>query len=331
MPHLAFRPALFALALLLAPVLLTSVTHAQLVRAPSVVQPSAVALSPEVLPEAGAEVLLELTVGIDGRASDVAVVTGVSAEIDAAAVAAMGRFVFTPAETAEGPVAVRLQYRFVIPPPPPRFGSVAGVVRDARTGAPVSGVQIRGFRPGPSRDSEDAVSERSSNDRGGARVNPEEAREGAGDEGTNASAAAGSDPVSGSSTASPRAPDAPVAETTTDVEGRFELTRLAPGPIVLELSASFGQLRVDEVVVAGERLEVVYDVVVPEPEPEGGGDPDEIEIVVFAPPEPRAVVAQRLTAQQAREVPGTGGDVVRVVESLPGIARSSLGSNRLVV
>lgn len=331
MSHLAHRLAL--LSLVLAPALLTSLAHAQLVRAPSVVQPSAAELSPEVLPEAGAEVLLELTVGVDGRASDVAVVTGVSAEIDAAAVAAMGRFVFTPAETSEGPVAVRLQYRFVIPPPPPRFGSLAGVVRDARTGAPVSGVQIRAIRPGQSGNAEATSSEQSSNGGDASRVNPEEGRAGASDSRTSASTSIGSDPVAGASSAAsaPGASDGSVAETTTDTEGRFELARLAPGPIVLELSASFGQLRVDEVVVAGERLEVVYDVVVPEPEPEGGGDPDEIEIVVFAPPEPRAVVAQRLTAQQAREVPGTGGDVVRVVESLPGVARSGLGSGRLVV
>lgn len=317
-----------------------SVASAQLVRAPAVVQPSTAELAPDAIPEAGAEVLLELTVGLDGRATDVTIVTGVSSAIDAAAVAALGRFVFSPAATEEGPVPVRLQYRFVIPPPPPRFGSLVGVVRDARTGGPVQGVEIRVVREGDSSaaarevrgDSADVSTATPTGESTNADAtssgssNPENAGESESTGDSSVSRNTDAD-IDATDTDAPERPDA-----VTDSDGRFELTRLTPGPVVIVLaSPTFGELRVDEVVVAGERLEVVYDVVVPDPEPEGGGDPDEIEIVVVAPREPRAVVAARLTAQEAREVPGTGGDVVRVVESLPGVARSGLGSGRLVV
>ncbi|MEQ1505653.1 MAG: TonB-dependent receptor plug domain-containing protein [Myxococcota bacterium] len=56
-----------------------------------------------------------------------------------------------------------------------------------------------------------------------------------------------------------------------------------------------------------------------------------LEIVVTAPvigAEPGSTV---VGADEARVVPGTQGDVVRVVETLPGVARASLGSGDLVI
>jgi hypothetical protein len=74
----------------------------------------------------------------------------------------------------------------------------------------------------------------------------------------------------------------------------------------------------------------VYEVslVEPEPEPEDG---DDLEIVVVAPPLRREVVSTSVRADEASRVPGTSGDVLRVVESLPGVARSAAGAGQLIV
>ena len=120
----------------------------------------------------------------------------------------------------------------------------------------------------------------------------------------------------------------------TDAEGRFELAGLPPGPAALTLSGDrLTALRTEETVAAGERLEVAYEVVLREPEgdEDAVGDEDDMEIVVVAPALRREVVSTRVEAEEARRVPGTGGDVLRVVESLPGVARSSVGSGQLVV
>ncbi len=57
-----------------------------------------------------------------------------------------------------------------------------------------------------------------------------------------------------------------------------------------------------------------------------------MEILVTAPPAlKREVVSTKVSAEQARSIPGAQGDVVRVVENLPGVARSAVGSGQLVV
>ncbi|CAN5905158.1 TonB-dependent receptor plug domain-containing protein [soil metagenome] len=45
----------------------------------------------------------------------------------------------------------------------------------------------------------------------------------------------------------------------------------------------------------------------------------------------RPVLSQEVTREEARRVPGTFGDAVKVVENMPGVARPALGSGELVV
>lgn len=114
----------------------------------------------------------------------------------------------------------------------------------------------------------------------------------------------------------------------TDADGRFSFATLPPGPISVELEGSgFTRLSTEETLVAGERLEATYDVFLMEPDEEG----DDLEILVSAPTLKKQAVSVAIDADQARIVPGTQGDVLRVVENLPGVARSSLGSGALVV
>ncbi len=62
----------------------------------------------------------------------------------------------------------------------------------------------------------------------------------------------------------------------------------------------------------------------------GNGEEDE-EIVVTAPRLKKQVVSTEVQATQAAKVPGTQGDVLKVVENLPGVARAAAGSASLVV
>lgn len=58
---------------------------------------------------------------------------------------------------------------------------------------------------------------------------------------------------------------------------------------------------------------------------------DEIEIVVTTPPLRYETAATQVDAEEAARVPGSSGDVVRVVESMPGVGRATAGSGQLVV
>jgi TonB family protein len=117
----------------------------------------------------------------------------------------------------------------------------------------------------------------------------------------------------------------------TDADGRFRIADLPAGKLTLTLSGErLTPLQTEETVVAGEELEVTYKVALTPLDQEGSGD--DLEILVTLPPAlQRDVVATKVTAEQARSVPGAQGDVVRVVESLPGVGRSSLGSSTLIV
>jgi len=115
----------------------------------------------------------------------------------------------------------------------------------------------------------------------------------------------------------------------TDAEGRFHFDEVAPGESGVTLAGErLTPLRTRETFEAGQRLEATYDVFLESPGDEGG---DDLEIVVQAPPLRRQAVSTEVDASQARRVPGTQGDVLRVVESLPGVARAAAGSGALVV
>ncbi|MBX3157927.1 MAG: TonB-dependent receptor [Deltaproteobacteria bacterium] len=117
----------------------------------------------------------------------------------------------------------------------------------------------------------------------------------------------------------------------TDERGAFAFPSVPPGTRTLTLSSSaITAVQTRETVEAGRRLEVVYDVALA---PAAGepADADDLEIVVTAPVLERATAAVSVAAGVARRVPGTGGDVVKVVESMPGVARAAAGSGQLVV
>src|SRR5690606_2967015 len=100
---------------------------------------------------------------------------------------------------------------------------------------------------------------------------------------------------------------------TTDAQGQFRFADVPPGEVTVTLAGErVSPVEAVEVLEAGKQHDLVYEVslVEPEPEPEDG---DDLEIVVVAPPLRREVVSTTVRADEASRVPGTSGDVLRVV------------------
>ncbi|MDB4944608.1 MAG: TonB family protein / TonB-dependent receptor [Labilithrix sp.] len=140
-----------------------------------------------------------------------------------------------------------------------------------------------------------------------------------------------------------RASGAPLADVTvavdgagtarTDAEGRFHLGDIPPGSRVVTLSGDkLTALRTEERFEAGQKVDATYDVQSGEaPGPASDGPADDLEIVVNAPALEKSVVATTVSAEEGRRLPGTQGDILKVVEGLPGVARAQVGSGALVV
>ncbi|MFT3925447.1 MAG: TonB-dependent receptor [Myxococcales bacterium] len=231
---------------------------------------------PTVEPKPTGDVGVTLTILIDalGKVGEAQVTESGGAAFDAAALAAVQAFEFSPAEIDGKPAAIRIVYRYVFTlreeKVVPTTGVLSGTVLDADTKKPLPNVKVE--LPG------------------GVSV-------------------------------------------TTDEKGHFRLENLAPGKLPITLSGErLTPLQTEETVVVGEELDVTYKVALQPPPGAEQGPSDDMEILVTAPPAlKREVVSTKVSAEQARSIPGAQGDVVRVVENLPGVARSAVGSGQLVV
>lgn len=217
-----------------------------------------------------AVVVLSVAISRTGTVSEVKVTESAGALFDAAALDAVMRFVFEPAEIDGKPAPIRILYRyeFTLKVEEPTTAIFAGTVKDRGKSAPLPDVEI--------------------SVEGGGRAK-------------------------------------------TDAEGHFVIEGVAPGKHVVSLAGEkLTTLRTEETFEAGKRLEASYDVVVPAAAAQAD-DSDDLEIVVTAPALDKKVVATEVTAEEGRKLPGTQGDVLKVVESMPGVARSQVGSGQLVV
>ena len=118
--------------------------------------------------------------------------------------------------------------------------------------------------------------------------------------------------------------------TVTDAEGKFKILDVPVGEHTVTLAGEhLATVGTTEVFEAAKRIDATYEV---EPKKDKSGNPDEEEeIVVTAPRIKKQVVSTQVAAEQATRVPGTQGDVLKVVENLPGVARAAAGSGALVV
>lgn len=102
-------------------------------------------------------------------------------------------------------------------------------------------------------------------------------------------------------------------EVYTDAEGKFAAPQLAPGEYQVSATvAGFQPLSAPEVVAAGEATSVVYRL---------SEVAEGVEIVIVGEKLPREVTRRTLERREISKVPGTGGDALRAIQSLPGVAR----------
>lgn len=108
-------------------------------------------------------------------------------------------------------------------------------------------------------------------------------------------------------------PDGNPQRVTTDGAGSFKLPQLLPGKYKVKINASgFDPFESEEEVVAGEGVDVKYRLV---PVSEG------LEITVKGERPPREVTRRTLERREISRIPGTSGDALRSLQSLPGVAR----------
>jgi len=114
-------------------------------------------------------------------------------------------------------------------------------------------------------------------------------------------------------------------EAMTDDEGTFAFTDVPVGPHKIELSnPKLVTINTEETIAPEKKRTVKYLV----EEKEEGVDE---EVVVRAPRIKKEAVETRIRTEEARRVPGTQGDTLKVVQNLPGVGRSALGSGALIV
>lgn len=111
----------------------------------------------------------------------------------------------------------------------------------------------------------------------------------------------------------------------TDDQGAFAFYDVPPGDHKIEIAhPKLMAVVTDETLRPEQKRSVKYFV------EEKSEDADE-EVVVRAARIKKEAVETRIRTEEARRVPGTQGDTLKVVQNLPGVGRSSFGSGQLVV
>jgi TonB family protein len=102
-------------------------------------------------------------------------------------------------------------------------------------------------------------------------------------------------------------------ELTTGEDGAWVINDLAPGKYAVSVeSPGYEGLAVEEEVSLGQATEVVYRM-------RAAGDATEI--IVRGEKPPREVTKRTLQQRELTRIPGTGGDALRAIQNLPGVAR----------
>jgi TonB family protein len=116
---------------------------------------------------------------------------------------------------------------------------------------------------------------------------------------------------------------APGLSATVDAKGAFALGSLPAGSYQVDVVAlGFKPFTTTEKLAEGENLEVVYRL---------EAEAAMYETVVRGRKPPREITRREITGREITRIPGTGGDAIRSVQNMPGLARASYISGELIV
>lgn len=242
-----------------------------------------------------AEVVLEIDIDVEGEVEGVSILVSAQPEgygFDDAAVEAANIFKFKPAMEGETPIPVRIMYRY-------RF----------ELGPDIAEPQV----PEPNED--EAAAEEGEKSRDAVINFSGELRE----RGTRL-------PVVGASVVvfTGEGEEAVGFETISDEEGKFSFYDLAPAEWrVLSEPAGYFPLKTTEKIGKGERVDAVYLVEKASYNP--------FDVMVEGQRQRKEVSRTSLKVEEIEKIPGTFGDVLAVVQNLPGVARTSLLGGDIVV
>lgn len=131
-------------------------------------------------------------------------------------------------------------------------------------------------------------------------------------------------------TVSLRRPDGGLATATTDAAGKFRFKNLPPGKYHVEISAEgFQPFAVDEDIAQDEAIEVRYRLSL-KSAAAAAASGEGIVVTVRGERPPREVTKRTLERREINRIPGTGGDALRALQNLPGVARTGFGGLLIV-
>ena len=242
-------------------------------------------------------VLLELLVSVEGTVDSVRIIEGLWPSLDAAAVSAARQFRFTPA-TADGqPVPVYIQYEYVFSIREEtrrieEYVNFSGTLRVKGTREPIPNALVVVTFPEMVTDTTLIVPWPAYLARLGD--------------------------FKGQFVEEDR------LVTYSDSQGRFRLKSLPAGPFTVTFpNAGFESRSIDQNLGYSEHLNIEYWLT--------RTRYDEYEIVVYGKPEPKEVTRQTLELTEVERLPGFGGDALKVVQAVPGVARPSFSSGEVIV
>lgn len=249
--------------------------------------------------KAGVEgaVLLELLVTDSGRVDSAGVVKGISPGLDSAALRTVRKFEFTPASAGGTPVPVLLQYeyRFSLEDEVRRiedFVNFQGILKEKGTRNPVPDGMVVLSYDDTTADSTLPVPWRTYMEKIGS-FPGQHLEEGK-------------------------------LVTNSDSLGRFSFHSLPAGKVHLSFPVSgYKAGAATEMIETGKQLVVEYRL--------ERLSYSEYEIVVYGKTEKQEVAKNTLTLTEVKRIPGFGGDAVKVVQALPGVARTSFVSGEIIV
>ena len=255
---------------------------------------------PAALVKKGIEgtVLLDIVVNDSGRVDSVAVVEGINPALDSSAARAAAKFTFTPATAGGKPVAVLLQYAYhftidEVVKKVEEFINLKGHLYERGTRAPLQNATVMvSFQ--------DTISDTSLSIPFSAYLKKIGAFKG-----QNLSAHS--------------------IITTSDSLGCFEFKSLPACTVLVKtVIPDFEIFTARLALKRGEVSDVIYRL-----QRVSEGDN---EIVVYGKREEKEEVAQRtLTLNEVTKIPGLGGDAVKVVQTMPGVARAAFYSGAIII